>query len=110
MLSEVATGAHQKKLRLAVSNPCFELWLYLHHRDVDPDQGLDKPILEQRLRGLFGSFNSSNLQVDRYRNHVEEAIGRAAELHVNQAERWPSGTGTHVYKLAREIRKLLDGG
>ena len=33
-LADVARLALQKKVELAVSNPCFELWLLLHHRDL----------------------------------------------------------------------------
>ena len=32
-LQEIAKEARQKGYRLAISNPCFELWLLLHFRD-----------------------------------------------------------------------------
>jgi hypothetical protein len=33
-VSEVAQECIQKKYHLAISNPCFELWLLLHHSDL----------------------------------------------------------------------------
>jgi len=108
MLSEIATGSVQKKFGLAVSNPCFEVWLYLHHSDVDPNGALDKSTLEGMLRAIVGSYNGSNLNLDHYRDHVPEAIDRAAVLDTNPDERWPSSTGTHVYRLARQILELLE--
>jgi hypothetical protein len=34
-LSEVTSECVSKHFRLAVSNPCFELWLILHYEDSD---------------------------------------------------------------------------
>ena len=33
-ISEVAQFCHAKQYILALSNPCFELWLLIHHYDV----------------------------------------------------------------------------
>jgi len=36
-LSKICKEAIQKKYDLAVSNPCFEVWLYLHFDEIDTD-------------------------------------------------------------------------
>lgn len=65
-LAEVAAEAGRSSFELAVSNPCFEVWLYLHH--------------------------------------VETAIQRARALDDNPTERWPSRTGTHVYRVVEKVK------
>ncbi len=109
MLSDIATGCLQKGFGLAVSNPCFEIWLYLHRGDIATEATLTKQQLEQMLRDTLGVFNKTNLTLDHYRDHVQEAVDRAAVLDTAPDERWPSTAGTHVYRVARSILNLLNG-
>lgn len=109
MLSDIATGCLQKTFGLAVSNPCFEIWLYLHRGDIAPGSSLTKQQLEQRLKDTLGTFNKSNLNLDHYRDHVQDAIDRAIDLDTAPNDRWPSTAGTHVYKVASAILNLLNG-
>jgi hypothetical protein len=59
-LASVAAQAGHNKFNLAVSNPCFEVWLYLHHGDLDDQPGSAEEI-KRRLRNLLGGYNSSRL-------------------------------------------------
>jgi hypothetical protein len=52
-LSDVCRQARQKNYDLAISNPCFECWLYLHFDDLDPNDTQCK-IVEDKLRALLG--------------------------------------------------------
>jgi hypothetical protein len=107
MLSEIATGCLQKKFGLAVSNPCFEIWLYLHHGDISSGSLITKQQLEKMLKDTLDSFNKTNLDLDQYRNYVANAVDRATTLDTTPGERWPSKAGTHVYKVAKSILALL---
>jgi hypothetical protein len=109
MLSDIATGCLQKGFRLAVSNPCFEIWLYLHHGDIAAGSTLTKQQLEQMLKDALGVFNKTNLDLAQYRDRVQEAVDRAVALDTTAGERWPSTVGTHVYRVAQAILNLLDG-
>lgn len=103
-LSRVTKEALQKRFFLAVSNPCFELWLYLHIDDIGPKLLSGGKNMKDILRNKLGSFNPSNLDLTPYRETIGKAIRRARDLDVNPDERWPSSTGTHVYKVVEKVR------
>jgi hypothetical protein len=104
-LSAVCQEALQKGFQLAVSNPCFELWLLLHHIEAIAEDK-DCETVEKRLRAHLGGYNKINLQIEQFRLFIAEAIRRAKALHQDSAERWPASTGTHVYKV---VETLMDG-
>jgi hypothetical protein len=101
-LSTVCQGAIQKSFQLAVSNPCFELWLYLHFNDVTGSNHKCHD-LEKLLRQHLGSYNKSNLNTEAFKSTIENAVKRAKGLHTNKGERWSSSTGTHVYKVVEKL-------
>ena len=101
-LSPICQEATQKGVFLAISNPCFELWLYLHHADAEVTDA-DCKAVESRLRTLLGSYNKANLDPARFAPHVADALRRAKALHTTGDERWPAFPGTHVYKLVQRL-------
>lgn len=102
-LATVAAQAGHNKFQLAVSNPCFEVWLYLHHDDLD-HQPIKANEMKQKLRDLLGGYNSSRLELAKFAEKIDDAIARARALDTNQDERWPSRTGTHVYKVVKKVK------
>ncbi len=118
MLSSVAQYCSQNdNLNLALSNPCFELWLILHLEDVasyteDMKLGLAlntkvKPggdtWSKHRMKELTGHYREANYDAYALLHHVHDAIKRAEALDINPADRWPQQLGTRVYLLARSI-------
>lgn len=106
MLGEVCREARQKKYLLAISNPCFEVWLHLHLAALDSGDTTCKDF-EQKLRKELGSYNKSNLNLDRFQGKVEAAIKRAKELHSNPRQNWPQTPGSHVYRVVEIIVKAI---
>ncbi len=109
-LAMVAQQAVSGKFEMAVSNPCFELWLYLHLGDLDelsPGE-ITSTVLEGALRSRLGSFNKSRLDIERFRDGIEAAIDRARKLDVRPDERWPTTPGTQVYKVVANIRSASE--
>lgn len=109
-LDQVIQQARHKGFHAAVSNPCFELWLLLHF--TDDVSGIDVAVQPRAagrrcieiLRNVCGSYDKSNLQVERYtREGVVAAIDRARALDTAPEDRWPQTVGTHVYRLAHEL-------
>lgn len=101
-LKGVCQSAVQKGYRLAVSNPCFELWLYLHHADAETGD-TDCAAVETRLRARLGSYNKANLNRSLFLPQAAEAIRRARALDNSPDDRWPDFPGTHVYKVAETL-------
>lgn len=118
MLSRVATKCSQGiAMHMALSNPCFELWLLLHLEDAasltpeEQEQWMENrrksktaaPFLKVHLRQKMGSYHESNYDAPTLIKHVEEAIMRARALDKNPADRWPQTLGTRVYLLAESV-------
>lgn len=105
-LSQIARLCTQKKYGLAVSNPCFELWLYLHFVELEPNSDLGScKEIENLLKAVSGGYHKSNLKPEVFKPHISDAIERAKKLHLNRKERYPSATGSHVYKIAEKLLK-----
>jgi len=96
---------------LVVSNPCFEIWLLLHVKDLNEFSEEEKAlILENRegyvkalLRAEMGGYNPSNPQIDNFWPHTKRAIDQAKSLDVNERDLWPEEIGTRVYKILERI-------
>jgi hypothetical protein len=117
-ISAVAAQCLQKCFFLAVSNPCFELWLLLHVKtitDYAPEEiieltknarhGSDKTRLEQELTSIIGYYNKSNLDTSIFFPHIDHAITQARVLDTEPGTRWPNTLGSGVYLLVESIKK-----
>ena len=55
--------AGEKGISVALSKPCFELWLLLHHADKNAVTKLDNAkSVEKALRDLLGEYNKTSLK------------------------------------------------
>ena len=109
-LADVCGEARRRNIGLAVSNPCFEIWLCLHHADIDVifnDSALvgnvKYPTMKDRLRALLGSYNESNLDVSKFKPYIDDAVRRAEGLDTDTDALWPAHPGTHVYKVINAL-------
>ena len=87
-LIEAVRKAEDSRISVAVSNPCFELWLILHF--AEHTSWLDTRQSQAIRRGYDGATRKE-LHADAYMERRTDAIGRArklAEMH-SQAERHP---------------------
>lgn len=112
-LEAAAALCEANKFSLAVSNPCFELWLLLHFVDVAELPASEQENLKtsgkkyyvQKIDTALGPNNSSILDIDYYLPLLSEAISRARKLDVQKDEPWPPDLGTRVYLLLEELQK-----
>ncbi|MGV3623483.1 MAG: RloB family protein [Archangium sp.] len=85
---------------VAVSNPCFELWLLLHV--VDASSPLDAKTAEQQLRTALGGYSKTNVPTAKLMPLLNDAIARAKKLDVGEGG-WPQSVGTQVHLLVEAI-------
>ncbi len=100
-MNEECSG--HKNWNLAISNPCFEVWLLMHVIDVTKDHasgGACKPF--KKL------LKSHNYQVARFAPQIEEAIQRAKTNDTNPDHFMPDLPGTKLYQLAEQILEYMD--
>lgn len=76
-LREALTLAAAHGISVAVSNPCFELWLILHHRD---HSSFDDTATIERLSRQLDGRPSKRIDASQYTPHRWEAAARAQRL------------------------------
>jgi hypothetical protein len=104
-LDEAAVLARAEGIELAVSNPCFELWLLLHHTDHRAWVG-NYDNLKQRLSKFVDvpADKSVNFTRDYSGDLWKEAIRRARTLAAEGTEHLPeSNPATRMWRLALAI-------
>ncbi|MBU4270732.1 MAG: RloB family protein [Planctomycetes bacterium] len=102
-VTEAKVTARDNNIDLAVSNPCFEMWLLLHFRDNPGMQHRDK--IEQMLKKHVPGYDKT-VDYDTYSIGYPQAVIRAERMdcsagEANEPERNPT---TGVYNLTELIR------
>jgi hypothetical protein len=91
---------------VALSNPCFELWLALHQEN--PRTPPETRGCEQELERLLGRYDKTAYDVNKLIPHIHLAIGQTRRLDRVPDDTWPRETGTRVYKLAAKLIEKND--
>ena len=102
----VVRAARDKGIMVALSRPCFEAWLLLHHVDeatVTPLRNAGE--VENALRQAIGEYNKTKLKTQHYPlSSVALACIRGKRLdEAVEAEDIPSLNSSRVYKLWQAI-------
>jgi RloB-like protein len=102
-LTHVLRECRKKRVKVALSNPCFDLWLLLHFADFPAENMLTCAEVADRLRTAAGGYDKTrvyNLQTDNEK--VWNAMKRAGE---NQSQmRIPNQLHTAVHVIRSLIR------
>lgn len=105
---EARNLAQGNGIKLAISNPCFELWGILHYQDQDAF--LDRHACQRKLRTLCPGYGAGAAKVfgdqDAIYEHYVAAVERASRSLVRREEEGtPLGNpSTSVYLLTEFIR------
>jgi hypothetical protein len=100
------TEAKQQGVKVALSRPCFELWLLLHHEEESVVGSLSNAHdVEKALREKLGEYNKANLKPWHYPlSSVLNASKRAERLDgVVSGGDIPDANTTRVYQLWKAI-------
>ena len=119
--NEAFTLGKQKKVQIAYSNECFELWLLLHFEDINKETAIPRTEIYNRLENaikkhepefLYEHGNSNVVKLVSKYGNKEKALQRAEELfnYHKQEKHQPikSNPNTLVYNLVRELDGWLD--
>jgi hypothetical protein len=101
-LDKACADARQFGYHVAVSNPCFELWLWLHLRNNRPF--LDRDQCQRRLAEELAGYEKGNYDAAALiANGAADAVQRALALDLDPEALWPKQQGTRVYRLVRSL-------
>jgi hypothetical protein len=104
--TETLLQAKNHGVAVALSRPCFEIWLLLHHCDHSTVVGLNNATLvEKQLRSILGEYNKTNLKkahfpIEKVVNAIKEAKSLDQEVGGGEI---PESTTTRVYLLWESI-------
>lgn len=102
-LNQLCLECTQSGYNVAVSNPCFELWLALHQEN--PRTPPIAKECEEEIERLLGRYDKAEYEAKRLIPHIQLAIENARRLDRRSGESWPHEIGTTVYRL---VAKLID--
>ena len=94
--------ARDNRIELAISNPCFELWLLLHHRD--PPGIKHRHAVQKLLKKVMGEYDKG-VDFASYALGYKQAVRRAELLGDCDLARCEPGPNpsTEVYRLTESI-------
>jgi hypothetical protein len=100
ILDEVCAAAAIAGYEVALSNPCFEIWLWLHlqHNRAFIDRHVCQRALQEVLPG-YSPGSKGNFDPTALVANVQTAIARARALDVNPGAPWPPQQASRVYRL-----------
>lgn len=104
-LVEAKRQAQDNGLKLAISNPCFELWIVLHFQDQRAYQ--DRGWIQSKCREYLSGFAKA-VPYEKVQPNYQDALERATALMRWQEEqgRHDANPSTGVYKLTERIVEL----
>jgi len=104
-LVQTLSEARRQGVSAAICNPCFELWLLLHHKSEDELGGFaDCSVVEGVLREVLGGYNKRRLKAHQFnRQSVAEACVRARRLDETAPWSVPEGYAAQVHRLWEAI-------
>jgi RloB-like protein len=100
------TEASQKGVKVALSRPCFEIWLILHHlNEQDVSTLTEATAVAMKLKETLGEYNKKQLKDLHYPlPKVVEAIQRANQLDsMVEGGQIPKATTTRIYQILESI-------
>lgn len=109
--SRIIKEAEQKGISVALSKPCFELWLLLHHVDQSTVMELENAnSVEKCLREQLGEYNKIRLKREHFPiEKVAKAYQKAKELDKSvKGGVIPQTNTTRVYLLLDAIVSKLN--
>lgn len=103
-LAAIQTAKHVG-FEVAVSNPCFELWLLIHHVDVPRGTTFRHcHEVESQIRDRLGEYNKTFIKRGQFPlDRVRDAIRRARLLDAEENAPWPKGVGTDICRLMQRV-------
>ena len=102
-LTEVYLECRKNSFNLAVSNPCFELWLNFHQDNPKSPKTCSE--CQKELVKLLGKYDKADYDVEKLLEKLDNAIEKACQLHQDKTEMFPKETGTHVYLLVEKLNE-----
>ncbi len=98
----IAECEQRDNWHIAISNPCFEVWLHCHAGPLEAGSFSCRDLKGMLPQTALGGFDTKS-----YCPEIEKAIGFAQQADSMPDSYLPEPMQTKVYKLAKEMCQLL---
>lgn len=101
--------AREKKVRLAISNPCFEYWILLHFEDCAPHISICSELISKCLNKYIPNYDKGSMDFSKIIGKSAIASSRAENNFKAKAEADPVKCCpcTQIYELINKIQKHI---
>lgn len=106
-LAEAMLARAGSKIQLALSTPCFDLWLLLHHKDHRAPFQTAKQV-EKAVKSAVQGWSKGSTQFRDFQDGVEEACRRAKAIDPDGKDHMRNPSSS-VWKLVESIRVSVGG-
>jgi hypothetical protein len=100
-VSAAVLEAGRRGVNLAISNPCFELWLLLHHAERTAYCSGYAEVV-RLLKKHVRAYDKARIRFVDFADGLADAIGRARKLDAT-GENWQRNPSTSVWRLVEQI-------
>ena len=98
-------------IQFADSNPCFEMWLIMHHGALSQHRGLEgaagtggcAKVVDYLKRHIDNNYNKCNYDAAKYVDLIATAIQNAESADTEPHDPLINNIGSRVYRLAQAI-------
>jgi hypothetical protein len=102
-LVEVIKLCRQKNVGVALSNPCFELWLLLHFAEFPSEEDPSCAEISSSIRETVGQYNKKRIyDLPITAKEVSDAITRSKANQPTSGD-IPSSTQTTVHRIVEDL-------
>lgn len=102
-LTEVLQHCRNCSYQVAISNPCFELWLLLHFSDVPTNVGNCDSVAKQLSMMADGYSKLRGCGIEVTTEMVRTAIARAEQLDVGVGDIPVGSPSTRIYRILKVL-------
>ncbi|HNX02135.1 MAG: RloB domain-containing protein [Candidatus Cloacimonas sp.] len=107
-LKEAVADAHQRRYLVALSNPCFEIWLLMHFQDAETIlKNADLLKTKADINTQIHSYHITGKNDKDYFPRTDSAVNTAAILDIKPQERLLQQIGSRVYLLINILQEYI---
>ncbi|HNV92350.1 MAG TPA: RloB family protein [Candidatus Cloacimonas sp.] len=107
-LKEAVDDAHQRRYLVALSNPCFEIWLLMHFQDANTIlNNANLLMTKTEINTQIHSYPiTGNNEID-YFPRTDSAVETAEKLDPKPQQRLLEQIGSRVYSLMKILQEYI---
>jgi hypothetical protein len=102
-LIRVMQECRQKGIQIALSQPCFDLWLLLHFAEFPTEKNLTRAQIEKKIREAVGSYDRTKVYKLPFDSNCVKAAIKRSKANQRASSEIPDEPQTAVHRIIEEL-------